>query len=65
MPVTDPRPLRESNGSGRQKKQWNAMNTERNGRGDRIEMASRGLLGLALLSGVAWALIDGGLRLGF
>lgn len=41
------------------------MNTERSGRGDRLEMASRGLLGLALMSGVAWALIDGGFRLGF
>lgn len=33
-------------------------------RHDRLELASRGMLGLALLAGVAWALIDGGLHLG-
>lgn len=32
-------------------------------RGDPLELASRGLLGLALLGGIVWALIDGGLRL--
>lgn len=37
--------------------------TGKSGR-DRLELASRGLLGLALLTAVAWALIDGGLRWG-
>ncbi len=41
------------------------MNTERTSRVDLLELASRGLLGLALLSGVAWSVIDGGFRLGF
>lgn len=41
------------------------MDIERNRRRcDRLELASRGMLGLALLAGVAWALMDGGLRFG-
>lgn len=39
------------------------MSTEPTRRGDLLEIASRGMLGLALLSGIAWALIDGGLHL--
>lgn len=39
------------------------MSTEPTRRGDLLELAARGLLGLALLGGIAWALIDGGLRL--
>lgn len=42
-----------------------AMDAENTRRRDRIEVASRSMLGLALLAGVAWALMDGGLRLGF
>lgn len=41
------------------------MDIENTRRRDRLELASRGVLGLALLTGVAWALIDGGLRFGF
>jgi hypothetical protein len=36
------------------------MSTNMQGRGDRFERIVRGLLGLALLAGVAWALTHGG-----
>ena len=41
------------------------MDTENTRRCDRLELASRAMLGLALLTGVAWALMDGGVKFGF
>lgn len=41
------------------------IETETTHRRDRLELVSRGMLGAALLAGVAWALFDGGLRWAF
>lgn len=63
MRVADSGSFREFNagsGSG-----GTTMDIERNTRRrDRLELASRGMLGLALLAGVAWALMDGGFHFG-
>ena len=42
-----------------QSRGW-VMSANMHGRGDRFERIMRGLLGLALLAGVAWALTHGG-----
>lgn len=40
------------------------MTSEKPRRRDRVELASRGMLGLALLVAVAWAVVDGRLPFG-